>query len=796
MDKNTKVIYKERVSKGSKTKAWHIAKAEEIDAGSNYEYLYNKDVVNYDLVNGILNQEDFEYITKPYGIAPKAYIPEEMQNFSILTDNFKYLEGELIRRPRNNRVTAVNAEAVSEYSKKKGELISQYVISEIKKARLQETMQQNPEMNEQELAQLEQEIMSPEEIEKYMRHDFRDSYETLGKEILQYLDKKLNIRELERKAWKHGLISGREIYYVGIENKNPVLRVINPLRFDCDLDPDVMFIHEGEWARTVDFMEPSRVVSLFGEYLTKAEIEELYQTGSRGGSARKRIDQGWEIEADIYDWENLDYDEHHNKNTKIEVRHYVWRAWYKLGFLSFLDENGEIQVMQVPEGYTLNEDRGDRSIEWEWFPEIREITRINDSTWVKDGVVEDTPKDPDNPFYCPLPYTGVLHNNLNSKITSPVDLWKPYQYFYNIVYRMIQKDLASDKGRKLLGNINQIPTSLGIDLNKWQHYLEVDDIIWVNPNEEGNRGNPDLTSWRSVDMTAAQSINNKVQLLEYIERQCAKVMGLNDARLGQQGNRELVGTTQQQILQSNYSTEPWFATHELGRKAALEMLLNTAKICYFKYPKSHLSYTMSDLSRKVVELDVEKLPFSHFSVFISDSSEDLRMYEELKQLAHAAIQTGTAPLSTIATMIRAQASPGELIETLKEGEQAIQANQQQAQQNELQTKLQIEEAKKELELLKLEMEKYKTDLDSLTKIEVAKIGAFRFQEDLDSDKNGIPDPLEIAKFEAQVIQKQEELKLKSEEFQAKLALEHEKLNMKEKELESREKIARQKNNTK
>ena len=129
-NKETPKMYRERVSKGLKTKGWHVARAQEIDSTSSFDYLYDKDSVNYDLVNGILNQADFEYVTKPYGIAPKAHLPEEMQSFPILTNNIKYLEGELLKRPRNNRVTAVNAEAISEFSKKKAELVSQFVISD------------------------------------------------------------------------------------------------------------------------------------------------------------------------------------------------------------------------------------------------------------------------------------------------------------------------------------------------------------------------------------------------------------------------------------------------------------------------------------------------------------------------------------------------------------------------------------------------------------------------------------------------------------------------------------------
>ena len=42
------------------------------------------------------------------------------------------------------------------------------------------------------------------------------------------LIQKENIRMKFNKGWKHGLISGKEIFWVGIVNGDPILKVINP----------------------------------------------------------------------------------------------------------------------------------------------------------------------------------------------------------------------------------------------------------------------------------------------------------------------------------------------------------------------------------------------------------------------------------------------------------------------------------------------------------------------------------------------------------------------------------------
>lgn len=787
---------KVRVSSSQKTKDWHMEKAKEIMGASTEPRHYNRDIVNYDLVNGIINQSDFEYITKPYGITPRAYVSEEMQNFPIVVDSLKALEGEMLKRPNNVRVYANNPEAFNELINEKSKLIQDVVINQIKAGRMQAAMEANPELaeDEEKMAELEENIMSPDEIEQNMK-DFRDSYEKLGNELLNYFNQSMNLKHKFYKSFKHGLISGKEVYTTPIVNGEPTLLVVNPLYFDCDKDPDLDFIHEGEWATAYYRMTPSSVVNIYHDHLDDSEVNRIYESKNKN-SATRQVQDGWEIDmVDVDDWRGsgnrLGINGDEGDRTYVKVRHCVWRDWYRMGYLTYLDEEGIEQIIQVPEGYKMNKEQGDLHIEWDWLPEIREATCINNDIWVKCGQVEDIPKDPDNPYYCPLPYTGVMHNNLNSQETSLVDVMKPYQYFYNIVHRKLQEELASDKGQKLLANINQIPTSAGMDLAKWQYYMEIDGVIWVNPNEEGNRGNNDLTSWRSVDLSAARSINQKIELLEYIESKCKASAGINDARLGQQGQNELVGTTQQQIVQSSNLTESWFAIHDMGKRAALKMLLDTAKIAYQKFPNKKISYILSDMSKKIIELDTEKLSCAVWGVFVSNATEDIQMYNELKQLAQAAIQNQTITLAGLAKTIRSGATPGDIIKAIEDGENAMQQRTQESQEQQRQLEAEIAQKQMELQMLSMELQKYKIDVDNATKIKVAEISTFRHQEEVDFNENDVPDWLEIEKFKTDSSNKERELKLKEQEINMKQSIEMQKMALKNKEIDTDLKIAKE-----
>ena len=58
--------------------------------------------------------------------------------------------------------------------------------------------------------------MPPEAIAKYMDKDYKDIVENTAYHTISYLREKLDLDNEFIKGWKDGLISSKEIYYVGI----------------------------------------------------------------------------------------------------------------------------------------------------------------------------------------------------------------------------------------------------------------------------------------------------------------------------------------------------------------------------------------------------------------------------------------------------------------------------------------------------------------------------------------------------------------------------------------------------
>ena len=92
---------------------------------------------------------------------------------------------------------------------------------------------------------------------------------------------------------------------------------------------------------------------------------------------------------------------------------------------------------------------------------------------------------------------------------------------------------------------------------------------------EGKRNQPsNFNQWQSIDLTMSQTIQQKINLLEYLELQCSEVSGITKQREGQVGPNELVGNTQQAVVQSSAITEEWFYQHNSLKGRVLESLID------------------------------------------------------------------------------------------------------------------------------------------------------------------------------------------------------------------------------
>ena len=752
-----------------------------VTSGGNSTSYYGELQTYYNLYNSIFDEKDFKSITNPFKV--EDGFPATPHDFNIIRPKVDLLIGEETKRPLNFRVIRTSQEATSEMQEKEKQMILQYIEAAI-------TARMSPEEAQQFQEQLQSgEIMPPEQIAKYMDKDYKDIVENTAYHSLTYLREKLDLDNEFIKGWKDGLISGREIYYVGVLNAEPYAERVNPICFSYDKSPDLEFIEDGSWCCRKMRMPITEVYDRYYDKLEEKDLDKLEEmigsTPGRNLGDRSPVDMG--IQLRIYD--NPIFEG--SGKSLVNVWHCCWKSFKKIFYVTTTDEAGQPQINIVDETYQPV--GNEVSVEPDWIIEVWEGYRAGSDLYFGIQPIEYQHVSIDNPNSQKLPYCGAIYSNTNSKPRSLVSILKPLQYMYIVLWYRLELAIARDKGKVINMDITQIPKSMGISPAKWMHYLSSVGVNFINPYEEGwniigrEGGKPaQFNQMTSLDLTMSNVIAEYIQLMDKIEELAGTISGITAQREGAVSSSEMVGNVERSVVQSSHITEPLFWVHNQCKRRVLNMLLNTAKGAWEETGKKKLQYIFDNGERAFLDI-TPKFYYEDMDVFVSDTSKDLENIQKLQQLIQPAMQNGASLLE--AAEILTNDNFNIIKQKLKDMQTRQEQMQQQQQEAEAQQQQQLQQMQNEakqqelmLQEAQMDLQRYQIDQDNQTKIAVAQINAYRGTEDMDQNNNGIPDVAELGKqaLEQQKINqeaynKRYEAKQKREIEDQKIQLEKDKM---------------------
>ena len=807
---NINIFPAQKVPMSKKTKEWkencvdyiigHSASSRNGNSRSREEEMQTY----YDLYNSIYNEKDLKYVTNPF--KQDDGFPATAQDYNIIKPKIDLLLGEETKRPFNFRVVRTSDIATSDLQDKAKQLLIDYVQASImsklgpeEQARYQEALQSG-------------EIMTPEQIQKYLTKDYKDIAEIAAQHSLNYLKQKLNVTHEFFKGWKDALIAGEEIYYVGVINGEPYVERVNPLSFSYEQSADLEFIHEAAWCCRKMNMSATEIYDRFYDKMSEKQLNELLDMmddGTRGGlnpQVRKTsLDYPHIKTRTINGFSSNPFQNADN----INVWHCCWKSFKKIGFVTIINpETGVEEEFEVDESYKVT--GREVNVEWTWIIEVWEGYRVGEDLYIGIQPVEYQHISADNPNSQKLPYTGVVYNNTNSSPRSLVSMMKPLQYMYIVIWYRLELAMARDKGKVVTMDITQIPKSMNIDVAKWMHYLGALGVNFVNPYEEGwdipgrEGGKPSqFNQITALDLTMANTIDQYINLMDKIESMVSEITGVTKQREGAISSNELVGNVERSVVQSAHITEPLFWVHNQVKKEVLSMLLNTAKFAWKDSDKRCVHYVLDDATRAFLTLS-DDFFYEDMDIFLDDSTKNQQQLEALKQLMQPAMQNGASLLdiAEIITMDNINMIKNRLedIEQKRmEQQQALEEQQAQREQQMIQMQNEVKEEELMIKEAEMDLEKYKIDADNATKITVAQLNAYRGLEDQDQNDNNIPDTMEIAaqalaerKQASEEAGKQFEFNAKLREQQMKEKIEDKKIQLEREKLTAAQKLQKQK----
>ena len=749
-------IPRQKLSMSKKNKKWKEACVEAYielsnsgrSAGSNRKETLQQ---LYEYYNGVIDEADYKYVLKPYGKSRQNF-PSQMRNYPIIKPIIDLLLGEKSKRPLNFTVTVQNSDAVSMKEQAKNDAIYQ----SFQKQFTNELIKNGNFEGEQ------QEVQLPQQIAEMFEASYVDNRAIKGQQAMNYIMKEQEMHDKFQKAWFHFLVSGEVYTQRGVINNEPFYDVINPLDVDYDLDPDLDFVEDGDWALVRKYVHASSVIDTYYEYLTEQQIVELEEPRHSESDSYFLYTNSMNKDANAY------------RNRLIEVAQVYWKSRKRIGFLSFMDpETGALEEKVVEDGFKMNNELKmiGASLNWKWVNEVWEGTRIDGRMYVKIHPLVNQRNDLDNLSTCKLPINGIRYSNVNTSNISLVKLGIPYQLNYNIYKYRLELAIAKSKDIIASFDINMIPKKW--DMDKFMYYVEGTGIAWVDYNKEGIQLNP---QHQSVMDMSIKTIEQYIALLESIMQEWEKLSGVNRQRQGQVGSYEGKATSQQAIVQSSHITEDLFRKFNRMEQRDLQAMLDYSKEAWLGGKKT--MYVMPDGTTDWLSLDSMEHMESNYGIFLSDSGKEQDKLDAIKQLSQSMVQNGV-PASTIAEMF-----DSESFSQIKLKIKAAETAQQKLAQQQQEAEQQMNQAKIEQEQQKMEREDMNKEKDRETQIKVAMIHA------RDNDTNA---QLNLAKGMRELDIKDREVDIKAQELRDKATTNRDTANIKKEETKSKENIAKAKN---
>lgn len=781
----------------SKTKAW---RRRCVDWGADRSIgddnpirksMYHK-MINYDLLNGKTHIEDMMNVINPDRI-DASYIPSSIQHYPIMNSKLNVLRGEESRRIFDYKVVVTNPTAISEIERERRDALNQAM----QQAVMDMSISQD-DFNSR-----------IQEISDYFNYNYQDIRELRANCLLNHYVKEYNMPLMFNKGFVDGYCVGEEIYQCDIVGGEPVITQVNPRVINLYMSSYSSKVEDADIVVIENWWSPSRVIDVFCEQLTPNEvkrIEEAFTTETNGEdisdseeSARGfiRITDGYQSPDERYDNnDNIsasvlfgDETVHsltpYDHNGNIRVVQVYWKSRRKVKKVkSYNAVTGEEEYNIYPETYICDKDRGEEE-QTLWINQAWEGTKIGKDIYVNMRPRPIQYNSISNPSRCHFGIVGSIYNITGDKPFSLVDIMKPYSYYYDFIHDRLNKAIAKNWGKILQMDIAKVPE--GWDVDKWMYFAKVNSIAVVDSFKEGNKGAAtgklagglNNASTGVIDLELGNSIQQHINLLEYIKSEMSEVAGISKQREGQISNRETVGGVERATLQSSHITEWLFIIHDDVKKRAMECFLETAKIALRGRSKK-FQYILPDGAIRVIDIDGDEFAECDYGMVVDNSSEIQQLKSQIDTLAQAALQNQLLSFSTL-MRIYSSCSISEKVRLIERDEQKRQQQAEQTQQQQLQAQQQIAQMQQQEKQAELQLEDAINQRDNETKIVVATISAQSRQNGAD---DGIiePDESERLNLQEKIRQFDERLKLDRERLEFDKSKSREELRLKEKQI--------------
>lgn len=739
---------------------------------------------NFNLYLGKTTKKDYGLYLNPNGLQD-MFIPDEIVHYPIAKPYLNVLIGEEADRRFEWQAVVVNPTAISEIEKNKNNLLKQKLAS----------LLENQELTEEEVSQQLKNFIY------YLKFEYQDVREKRANLLLKHFIKELDLKMKFNEGFKNALIIGEEGYVASIVNNNPVIELLDAKKTYVIQSGYSNKYEDADVIVTYDYWAPGTIIDTYYKNLKETDIKWIDNASDTGGAYSDDVLENDELGVNIARQEALedfitmpgeiygeDYKSTHSdivdRYGNIRVIRVYWKSYKQIQRVKYYDQLGNVQYRFEGEFYKINEDIGEESEKY-WITEWWEGHKVG-----KDIYPIMKPRDIQynkfsDPGYNHPGIVGQIYNTGHMEVVSYMDTAKPYQFLYDATMHRLSDALSKYFGSMPVVDKATIPE--GWDITKWMYFARKAGIAVKDSFKEGQKGMATGKLAASVQGSTGQVINQplgdfiqqQINILNYVEMQMGRIIGVPPQRLGDIQNRETVGGVERAVTQSSFITNEIFKIHDNVKKRVLTLLLETAKIAMKDNPQK-FQYIGDDYLAQLFEID-DNFSEEEYGILVDNENDLTKLEQSFEQLAHAAMQNQALKFSDL-MKIFTTSSLSEKQRIIEQGEEDMIQRQEAQQEREAkiaEAQLAQQQAQDE-QAIQIDLKKHQDELlmDKYTVDENNKTQRMKLAGDLSKDINkdeASNIDLEYKKLEQDLLVKMKDLNEKIRSNKASEVLEAKKI---------------------
>ena len=679
-----------------------------------------EDEIKLRILRGDIPNSFYKKTLNPYNATNEKYqrFPATMRNLDIMSDIIRRYVSEYFKGVHEFIVGANNPDIVinknAKLKEKIGELAQQAFQQEFEKAYQQAIQQAQQQGQDPNTINPQDSMPDPEQFIKEFNEKYIDDESKQGQDMLDYIRSITQDNIIYLSAFFNFVSLGECFSYCDVRGSNIVKENV-PVLEAYPIPNGNYFVEDHDMFARKMMLSYQQIMDMFEDNLDdkdKTFLETYYSRQSaHGGITRLTYNQYFETYPDVCEKFNKEERELFKRdpinvydvNTNLyEVWHVVWRGEAKRGILTYINELGLTTTRVVDEGYTLNKEAGDISIEWTYEPQVYEGYRIG-TRYTAIYPIKARPIAFNRGGK--LPYNGIMEVLPMMGKFSIIKLITPYQIMRNIFAYHREMVIAKNKMLILL-----LPESLIASNTEDKIYkMASDGVLLVDDTEDAN--SQKMANIRLLNANLGSYITELTNLMEATKLEAREMVDMNVQRYGDIAQSAGAATTQEAITRSSMGMVILVQMFDEFRKADYNRDLDYCKLAYIDGLDT--SYWNELGQKKYISLDVDTFINSDYSTTVRNDSKELDKVQQLRQWAFSAAQNGDLDMALAAitgdNVSQIKATVQKFTELKRQHEEQMQQTEQMLKQEEIQNKLREIEAKGEQDRL-TEQLKYQYEL--------------------------------------------------------------------------------------